>query len=142
MLDVSFEFSDKQSVICSDAASVVCTNPALNSATPKNAFNVSKALEVGGSYFCAMVTTALVGAAVMNVDLNTKAADASLSSGQTLVASLQFAATAAAGTVKYIKLGPGTECLAYLGAVYRSVGAKTTAGNINCWLGTAAPKHD
>ena len=57
MLDVSHEYSNKQSIICSDAASVVCTNPDLNSATPKNAFGVSKALEIGGSFFNCMVTT-------------------------------------------------------------------------------------
>lgn len=141
-IDVSHEYSDKQSVICSDGSDVVCDNPDYNTASPKNAFGVAKALEIGGSFFCAMVTTALIGAATMTVNLMTKAGDDSLDSGGTKIAALEFAATAAIGTVKYIKLGPGTERLAYLGAVYRSTGAKTTAGNINCWLGTAPPKTD
>ncbi len=86
--------------------------------------------------------TVLAGAAVMNVDLVTKAADATLSSGGTVITSLQFPATAAAGTVRYVKIGPGMERLAYLGAVYGAVGANITSGNMNCWLGTAPPKHD
>ena len=141
-IDVSHEYSDKQAVAVNDAAFLCCANPDYNTATPKDAFGVSKALEIGGSYFCAMVTTVLAGAAVMNVDLTTKAADASLSSGGTVIASLQFPAAAAAGTVKYVKIGPGMERLAYLGSVYGAVGANITSGNMNCWLGTAPPMTD
>ncbi len=136
-VDLSHEYSDKQSVICSSGSDVVCSNPDYNDASPKDAFGVAKALEIGGSFFNCMVTTALVGAATMTCKLMTKAADASLSSGGTLIASVEFAATAAARTVKSVKIAPGTERLAYLGVVYRSTGAKTTAGNINANLGTA-----
>jgi hypothetical protein len=141
-IDLQHEYSDKQSVILSDAANAVSTNVDYNAASPKDAFGVAKALEIGGSFFNVMVTTTLVGASVLTADLVTKAANATLSSGGTVIASIDFPATSAAGTVKSLQLAPGTERLAYLGVVYTSTGAKITAGNVNANLGTAPAVTD
>jgi hypothetical protein len=141
--DNDFNFSDKQSVALSSGSSAVSTNVNYNAASPKDAFGVAKALEIGGSYFNVNVTTALAGAgATVRCQLVTKAADASLSSGATVVAEVLLPATAAIGTVKSIMLAPHTERLAYLGVLFTAAGGTTSAGNVNAWLGPPAQNAD
>jgi hypothetical protein len=141
-VDLQHEYSDKQALVISNAANTVSTNVDNNTASPKDAFGVAKALEIGGSFFTVEVTTALVGATVLTAELMTKAADASLSSGGTSIVKFDFAATAAIGTRMSVKLDPGTERLAYLGVVYTSTGAKLTAGAVNARLSTPGAVTD
>lgn len=135
-VDLEHDYSDKQVLSINNAANAVSTNVDYNTASPKDAFGVAKALEIGGSWFTVEVTTALVGATVLTCELMTKASDATLSSGGTVIAAVDFPATSVAGTVKSIQIAPGTERLAYLGAVYTSTGANLTGGAVNARIGT------
>jgi hypothetical protein len=141
-VDLQHEYSDKQVLSIASGANTVSTNVDYNAASPKDAFGVAKALEIGGSWFTVEVTTTLVGATVLTAELMTKAANATLSSGGTSIAKIDLPATTAAGTVYAIQIAPGTERLAYLGAVYTSTGANLTGGAVNCRIGTLGARTD
>ena len=129
-LDKTLEFSDKQ-VLTADAISTVVHE---NTRASKDVWGTSISNQIGGMSFNVAVTTTMVGGAVV-ITLRTKA-DASLSSGATTLATIDLAATTAAGTRKSVILPAGTERLAFLGAyIDESASSAVTAGNANIWLG-------
>lgn len=87
------------------------------------------------------VSTTVVGAGSLTVALVTKAADASLSSGGTTLASFALGATPAAGTQRSVKV-PGGAVQRYIGCVYSASGGTITAGALNSYLNLDHEKHD
>ena len=142
MMDQMYNFSDKQSLssISGSGVELVSSNVNYNSASGEDAFDQSKALEIGGAFFNITVTTKTTGAAV-TAALVTKAADASLSSGATTIATFTISASTSIGTVHSVQLPPGKTRLAYLGVLYTGAG-NVTAGAVNAWLGLPPPIHD
>ena len=131
-LDKTYEFSDKQS-LTADAVSTVVHE---NTRAGKNAWDGSISNQIGGMSFNVTVSTTMTGSGTSTITLRTKAADASLSSGATTLATISLAAATVAGTRKSVILPPGTERLTYLGAfIDESASPAVTAGNANIWLG-------
>ena len=129
-LDKTLEFSDKQAM----TATAVSTFVHENSRTSKNVWGTTISNQIGGMSFNAAITTTLTSTGTMAITLVTKAADASLSSTGTTLATINISATATAGTKYSVILPAGTERLAHLGAVLTESGS-ITAGNCNVWLG-------
>jgi hypothetical protein len=83
--------------------------------------------EGGMVEFTVNVNTALVGAGTVTASLVTKAANGSISASGTTVATLAvFAATAAAGTKRSVKV-PSGSILRYLGVLYVTTGSLTSS---------------
>jgi len=133
-LDKTYEFSDKQA-LTADAVSTVVHE---NTRSGKDAWGSSISNQIGGMAFNVSVSTTMTGSGTATISLRTKAADASLSSGATTLATITLAAGSAAGTRKTVILPPGTERLTFLGAyIDESASSAVTAGNANIWLGLA-----
>jgi hypothetical protein len=141
MMDDLYNFSDKQALTnVATSAAQKSTNVNYEGRTAKNAFGVAINEEITG-YFNFSVTTALVGAsAAMTVSLVTKA-DASISSGATVIASMTVPALSAAGYQQSVKVESKAR-LAYLGVIFQGSGAKVTSATVNAWLGLKPPKTD
>ena len=141
--DRHFDFSDDQDVATgtlSSGSSVVSTNVAYNAAAPTDTWKVAIDHQLGGDVEWTLIVSdeAMAGSgATLQCDLMTKDADASLSSGGTVVATYTFPATSVVQTVKSIKIPAGTAIKAYLGIVYTAVGGNLTAGHITSHLGPA-----
>ena len=137
VFEQGFEFSEAQALgAVSSGSSVKSTNINNLSRTQYNAWGAAKAREIGGMVVAVQVHTALVGAGATVVPkLVTKAANASISSGATVVATLPaIAAVSAAGTKVSYVLPAGTERLQYLGMLFTAVGAKLTSATVNAQL--------
>lgn len=128
-LDKTLEFSDKQ-VLTATANSTVIHE---NSRTSKDVHGNSISNQIGGMSFNVAVTTAMTSTGTIAITLVTKA-DASISSGGTVIATINLAAASAIGTKKSVILPAGTERLAHLGAIITETGT-VAAGNANIWLG-------
>lgn len=139
MIDAKQEYSDAQALgaLSSGGSSLISTDvqDVESSRAPKNAFGTSIDPDIGQSTFNVNVNVALVGAAAtVRVDLVTKDADASISSGGTVLASIVIPALSASGYKAGIELKAGQTCKRYLGALYTAVGAGLTSASIDCWL--------
>lgn len=137
ILDSKLEFSDAQALAnISSAASAVSTN-VVDYGTMKDAWGTAITPDIGeggGLEFNINVDTALVGAAAaLECKLVSKAADASISSGGTVHATLSLAALAAAETRASVKVPSGT-INRYVGVLYTANGAKLTSAKLNSWL--------
>lgn len=135
--EVNFEFSDAQALgAISSGSSVKSTNIDNLARSNYTAWGAAKALEIGGMSVAVQVTTALVGAGATIVPkLVTKAANASISSGGTVIATLPaIAAVAAAGASCSVILPPGTTRLQYLGMLFTAAGAKLTSASVGAQL--------
>ena len=133
----NMEFSDAQSLASkSSGASTKSTNVDYMARSNYNAWGSAQSPQIGGMSVTVQVHTLLVGAgATIIPKLVTKAANASISSGATVVATLPtIAAVAVPGTKSSVILPPGTERLAYLGMLYTVAGAKLTSAKINAQL--------
>jgi hypothetical protein len=141
--DRHYDFSDDQDVASgtlSSGSNVVSTNVAYNTATPTDTWLVNIDHELGGDVeWTVMVSDeAMTGAgAKLKCDLITKNANASLSSGGTVIATIEMPATSAVQTVKSLKIPAGTAIQAYLGVLYTASGGNLTAGHITSHLGPA-----
>ena len=129
-LDKTLEFSDKQAMTATAVSTVVHEN----SRTSKDVWGTTISNQIGGMSFNVAITTTLTSTGTMAITLATKAADASLSSGATTLATINIAAAAVAGTKYSVILPAGTERLLHLGALLTESGS-ITAGNCNVWLG-------
>ena len=133
----NLEFSDAQSLASkSSGASTKSTHIDYMARSNVNAWGSAQNPQIGGMSVAVQVNTILVGAgATIIPKLVTKAANASISSGATVVATLPtIPAVAAAGTKVSVILPPGTERLAYLGMLYTVSGAKLTSAKLNAQL--------
>jgi hypothetical protein len=135
-IDTQFEFSDAQALAnISSGASTLATNQEPTGSGNKDAWGTAKDGDLAGVFNCTL-GAAMVGAgATLRCDLVTKASASSMSSGSTVLASVTFPATAAAGTRKAAVLPVGTTSLGYVSALYTAVGGKLTSATMNCWLG-------
>ena len=137
VFEQGFEFSDAQALAnVSSGASVKSTNINNLARTQVDAWGSAKAREIGGMVCTVQVHTALVGSnAAIIPKLVTKAANASISSGATVIATLPtLAAVSAAGTKVSVVLPAGTTRLQYLGMLYTGLTAKLTSATINAQL--------
>ncbi len=146
VLDKALEFSDAQALASvSSGGSVKCTNQVdSRNNVYKNTWGASIDAELGFSKWVVSVNTALVGAgAAIRAQLVTKEADASISSGGTVIAEIFVPAVSAAGWRKSIEIGPGTSFKRYVGVVYSASGAKLTSAKFDSWLALDhAEKYD
>ena len=136
-VDNEAKFSDAQSVIINDAAFGYSTNW----------FDLARAGEDIGNgtplYLVVTVTTALVGAATLDIAVLSDAVDAVSDSGSTIHGTLgKFAAAATVGTTLVMPLGPlfgsSAELLQYMSVRYGAVGANITAGAVDAFI-TSTP---
>jgi len=129
-LDKTFEFSDKQAITSTAVSTVVHEN----THSSKDAWGTSISNQIGGMSFNVAVTTAMTNTGTVAITLETKASSASLSASGTTLATINLAATSAAGIKHSVILPAGTERLTYLGALI-TVSGTVSAGNANIWLG-------
>jgi hypothetical protein len=136
ILDAALEFSDAQALgAVSSGNSVLSTNAVDLRTGMVDTWGSAKVPELGNAVWNCRVNVAMVGAgSIVTANLVTKAADASLSSGATVLASLTFPAVSAAGVKKALKLLPGTTALRYLGVLYTVSGAALTSGTFDSFL--------
>lgn len=139
VIDNALEFSNAQALgAVSAGSSVVSTDKAdlMGTRSFKNEWGTALTqAELGGSEWNVKVHTALVGAAaVVTANLVSKAANASISSGATVIASVTIPALSPAGFKKSVKLTPGTKAYRYLGVLYTVSGAKLTSATMHSYL--------
>ena len=143
--DYQYKFSDDQDVAAgspSANAEVISTNTASEGETPTDTWGTGIDHELGADleYTVCVSDQALAGSgSSVRCDLVTKDADASLSSGATVVASMTFtvASDSAIQTVKTVKIPAGSKFKAYTGVLYTVLDAQLTAGHFSAWLGPA-----
>lgn len=149
ILDANLEFSDAQAQAASSAAVTQSTNVYdiwEGSATNPNtdAFGNAKLPELGGLVWNCNINTTINATTVITAKLMTHTAATSIKSG-TEVASIVFAAAAAAGTKRAVKIPAGTEIATsdrYIGVTYTVSAAKCTAGAIDSFLNLDNEKYD
>lgn len=147
VLDAGQEFSDAQALgAVSSAGTVVSTNIKDNRASQLDEWGNSRDPSLGDSVLNVNVNVVLVGAsATIRCDLVTKEADASISSGGTVVASVTIPAVTVAGKSFGVKIPAGTTTKRYVGVVYTAVGAALTSATLDSWLSldleTSDPKR-
>lgn len=138
VLDYLLEFSDAQALTSITNGSVTkSTNQsdlqsgdldAWGTSVLTNRFNKDVTLNVG-------VSVALVGtSAALEVQLVSKAANVSISSGATVHGVVRIPAVSAAGYKTSISV-PAQAFNRYLGVLYCARGATLTSATVNCWLG-------
>jgi len=138
ILDAKLEMSDAQALSnISSGASTKSANVIDLGANGEDGWGNAQTTdpgEGGGAEWNVSVDTALVGSsAALTVTLVTKAADASISSGGTTIATLTIPAESAAGTKRSVKVPAGT-VERYLGTLYTASGAKLTSAKLNSYL--------
>ena len=142
IIDALLEFADAQSV--SGASAVQGTNVRDLGASEVDAWGVAITPDIGENgelEFNVKVDTALVGAGItLACALMTKAANATLTSGATTLATLTLPALSAAGTSMSVKVPSGT-VLRYLGVVFTASG-NLTSSNINAFISLDHEKID
>jgi len=141
ILDATLEFSDAQALTSiSSGSSSVSTNVADLGADGKDGWGSAQKTNPGAGgnvYLNVEVQVAMSGAsAALDVQLVTKAANASISAAGTLLASVRLPAVSAAGTSRSIAVPAGCDIERYLGVLYTASGAQLTSATINAWLGT------
>lgn len=144
ILDDTLEMSDAQSVSGSIAAVVVSTNVPDFGADGTDGWGTTRKGDIGeggGLVWTVGVDTALVGAgAIITATLVTKAADVSISSGATTLATLTIPALSAAGYKKAVRVPPGTT-ERYVGVLYTISGAALTSSKLNSYLSLDTESH-
>ncbi len=142
IIDALLEFADAQSV--SGSSAVQATNVRDLGASEVDAWGTSITPDIGENgelEFNISVDTAMVGAGItLACALMTKAADATLTSGATTLATLTLPALSAAGTAMSVKVPSGT-VLRYTGVVFTPSGALTSS-NINAFINLDHEKID
>ena len=138
ILDAKLEMSDGQALgAISATSSVVSTNAIDLGANGKDGWGVAKTMDIGEGgtlSWVVQVAVALVGAsASLSVTLVTKAADKSVSSAGTTVATLTIAALAAAGTKASVKV-PSGAIQRYVGTLYTAVTGSLTSATMDSFL--------
>ena len=139
ILDAKLEFSDAQALASvSSGSSSVSTNVIDFGANGKDEWGSAQTVNPDGLRIIwnTEVHTALVGAAaIINATLVTKAADASISSSGTTIATISFPALSAKGTKRAVPIPTGLNIERYLGVLYTASGAKLTSAKFNSWVG-------
>lgn len=142
IIDALLEFSDAQSI--SGSSAVQSTNVRDLGASEIDAWDAAITPDIGENgelEFNVKVDTAMVGAGItLACALMTKAADATLTSGATTLATLTLPAVSAAGTAMSVKV-PSGSVLRYIGVVYTPSGALTSS-NINAFINLDHEKTD
>lgn len=143
VIDNALEFSDAQALgAVSSGNSVVSTDKAdlMGSRSFKSDWGAALTqAELGGSTWNVKVHTALVGAgAAVVANLVSKTANASISSGATVIASVTIPALSAAGYKKAVHLPAGTKANRYLGVLYTASGANLTSATMHSYLNADA----
>ncbi len=147
ILDASLEFSDAQTQVASSAAVTQSTNVVDlwdgNAANPnKDTWGAAKLPELGGAMWNCNINTVINATTVITAKLMTHTGATSIKSG-TQVAEIVFAAAAAAGTRKALKIPTGLEIATrYLGVTYTVSGASCTTGAIDSFLSLDNEKYD
>ena len=136
IMDAKLELSDAQSV--SGGSAVVSSNVLdLSGGNAKDAWGNADTPDIGEGGTLELnvrVNTAMAGSGITcAVTLVTKAADASIGSGGTTLATLTFPAESAAGTKMSVKVPAGT-VYRYLGVVYTPSGTLTSS-KFDAWIG-------
>ncbi len=136
IMDAKLEFSDAQVISASSASAVLSSNVfSLNSV--KDAWGSAKTNDIGegnnGLVVNLQIATDLNASCRLICKLLTSTASALISSG-TELGQVTFAATAAAGTQKQIRVPAGT-IYKWLGMHYSVSGSNMTTGAIDAWLG-------
>lgn len=150
ILDAVFEFSDAQNLCASgnvaSGNSVVSTDVIDLSADEKDAFGTTIKAFLGNTAkklsLVVTVSTLFAGAgAAVNVNIVSKQASASISSGGTTHGTVQIPAVSAAKTQVSMPL-PAASYNRYVGLLYTVAGGTLTAGAVNAYLADNAEKHD
>jgi len=142
VLDAALEFSDAQTQVASSAAVTQSTNVVdTRKNVTKDAWGTAINAEIGGSVWNCNINTTVNAVTIITAKLMHHSAATSIKSG-TELAQIVFAAAAAAGTRKSVKLPPGTEVARYLGVTFTVSGAKCTAGAIDSYLNLDVEKYD
>jgi hypothetical protein len=138
IIDKALEFSDAQSIVLTYSASTAITvesTTVVNLGTGRtDGWGTTINPDIGGLVWNTRVNTIMVGVGgIITAELVTKA-DASLSSGATVVASVVFPAASAAGTKAKVTLPRGTTALQYLGVNYTNSAAAVTGSKFDSFL--------
>ena len=136
IMDAGQEFSDAQALgAISNGSSVKSTNIIDNRASQLDEWQASRDPDLGNSVLNVAVNVALVGASArIRAQLITKEADASISSGGTVLAEVEIPAATVAGKSFGIKIPPGMLTKRYVGILYTAVGANLTSATVDGWL--------
>ena len=146
ILDAKLMFSTGQAITTlADAASEISDYVADLGTGMKDAWGnaITPDIGEGGELEVnSVVSVVMVNAsATIEVQLVTKAADATLTSGGTQLGVKVFPAESVAGTRLSFHV-PSGAVLRYLGVIYKAVGAELTSGTFITWLGMDHEKYD
>lgn len=137
ILDKELEFSDAQSVSGASAVKSSVVADLVGTAGLKDAWGAAITPDIGEAGRMKLnvrVNTAMVGASItVTATLVTKAADASIDSGGTTIATLLFPAISAAGTQRSVHV-PAGSVLRFLGVLYTPSGSLTSS-KFDAWIG-------
>ncbi len=139
IIEERFEMCDADSVALTYASSTAVTvvsEDVIDFGTNgTDAWGTSIGKDIGGMTWNIEVNTAMVGAGgIITAQLVSKAADASISSGATVHASVEFPAVSAAGTQRPIKLPENTVVNRYMGVLFTNSAAAVTGSNFDSFL--------
>jgi hypothetical protein len=132
-MDSKLEFSDAQVISCSSASASISTN-VFQMAALKDAWGTAITHDIGnGGELVAnvQIATVLNASSYIVAKLYSHTA-AGVTSG-TVLGTATFAAAAAAGTQKSIRVPAGT-VQKYVGMEYSVVGSNMTTGAVDAWL--------
>ncbi len=137
-IEERYEMSDADSVVCTFASSTAVTivsEDIINVGTgDKDAWGTAKEKDLSGLVWNVSVNTIMAGSGTMTVTLASKAADTSMSSGSTVLATVNFPKESVPGTTRSVILPAGSLVKQYMATLYTNAAATITGSKWDSFL--------